>query len=56
MALSDMGQMIKSQSMFGIVLKRNAALTPLMMRLEYMVGSDRLRDVITRVTVLDRTI
>ena len=24
--------------------------------LEYMVGSDRLRDVITRVTVLDRTI
>jgi hypothetical protein len=24
--------------------------------LEYMVGSDRLRDVITQVTVLDRTI
>ncbi|CAN4041866.1 hypothetical protein BBBGCB_BBBGCB_08040, partial [Dysosmobacter welbionis] len=24
--------------------------------LNYMVGSDRLRDVITRVTVLDRTI
>lgn len=24
--------------------------------LEYMVGSDRLRDVITKVTVLDRTI
>ena len=24
--------------------------------LEYMVGSDRMRDVITRVTVLDRTI
>lgn len=24
--------------------------------LDYMVGSDRLRDVITRVTVLDRTI
>lgn len=24
--------------------------------LEYMVGNDRLRDVITRVTVLDRTI
>lgn len=42
--------------MFGIVLKRNAALTPLMMRWSIWLVQIRLRDVITRVTVLDRTI